>query len=494
MRHGRAEMSLEVTEEETQSRVRDADHLALVRRLSCKSHLCVPMVARGRTLGVISFVGTRASRRFDPHDLSLAEELARRAAAAADNARMYREMERARLCSEDASRAKDRLLATLSHELRTPLTPVLLTLGALLDDPGTPDPIRQQLEEGLRGVELEARLIDDLLDATRAGTGKLRLERRYVDVHTIVREALATCGEVIRLAGLRLELDLMAPRRFLEADPARLQQVVWNLVKNSAKFTPTGGTITVRSREVAGCECQGEGGACLRIEVSDTGAGIERDLLGSIFEPFEQGGAARGEQSGGLGLGLAIARGIAEAHGGRLTASSGGKGLGATFTLELPLSADATTVAAIPSGTPVNHATEGARLMAAPLRILLVEDDAPTRTVLSRLLILRGNHVATAATLAEARATIEREPFDLVVSDLGLPDGSGLELGAWLSVRSGIPSLALSGYGSVEDRVRSREAGFAAHLTKPVNFGILEETIQRIRPISKPTLEPIALP
>ena len=258
-------------------------------------------------------------------NLSLAEELARRAAAAADNARMYGEMERARRRAEDASRAKDRLLATLSHELRTPLTPVLLTLGALLDDPGTPEAMRQQLEEGRRGVELEARLIDDLLDATRAGSGKLRLERQPVDAHAVVREAVATCGEAIRLAGVRLELDLTARRRFLSADPARLQQVVWNLVKNSAKFTPSGGTITVRSREILACECQGGGGACLLIEVSDTGAGIESGLLGTIFEPFEQGGAARGEQSGGLGLGLAIARGIAEAHDGRLTASSAGK-------------------------------------------------------------------------------------------------------------------------------------------------------------------------
>ena len=341
--------------------------------------------------------------------------------------------------------------------------------------------MRQQLEEGRRGVELEARLIDDLLDATRAGSGKLRLERRPVDAHAVVREAVATCGEAIRLAGVRLELDLTARRRFLAADPARLQQVVWNLVKNSAKFTPSGGTITVRSREIVACECQGGGGACLLIEVSDTGAGIESGLLGAIFEPFEQGGAARGEQSGGLGLGLAIARGIAEAHDGRLTASSAGKGLGATFTLELSLSALATTLAGDPPRAAADKSGKGPRVMPSPVRILLVEDDGTTRSVLSRLLILRGNLVATAATLAAARAAVERESFDLVISDLGLPDGSGLELGSWPSATSGVAALALSGYGSEEDRKRSREAGFAAHLTKPVDFRKLEETIRRIR-------------
>ncbi len=260
--------------------------------------------------------------------------LREQAARAEAEAGMLRERA-ARAEAEAANRAKDRFLATLSHELRTPLTPILATATAMLDDPATPAPFRSVLEMIRRNVTLEARLIDDLLDLTRIRGGKLHLERAVIDAHELVHHVVEICREDLRSKRLQLELDLAARRHHVDADPARLQQVLWNLLKNAIKFTPHGGTVTVRSRDADGWP-QGATGASLILEVSDTGIGIETDMLPRIFEIFEQGGLSSACRSGGLGLGLMISRSIVEQHGGHLTAASGGKGLGATFTVEMP--------------------------------------------------------------------------------------------------------------------------------------------------------------
>lgn len=448
--------------------MRGEEHRRLVELIDPGDCLCIPLTARGRTLGVLSLGRMRASRGFDDADRTLAEEVARRAATAADNASLYAAAERARRLAEVASLAKDRLMATLSHELRTPLTPALLAVTGLLEDPRTPAELREPLEAARRGVELQARLVDDLLDATRAGAGKLRLNREGVDLHAVVREAIGTCRGDLEDAGLALDLQLSARCTTVHGDPVRLQQVVWNLLRNAAKFTPRGGSITVRSRDIP----RPDGGAGLVLDVIDTGAGIEPALLERIFEPFEQGGADREVRSGGLGLGLAIARGVAEAHGGRLTASSDGPGRGATFTLELLARATTVTRPADP------RTGEGRRRAARPGgRLLLVEDDEASRNVLARLLRLGGWEVVTAARLDAALEAAGAGPFDLLVSDLDLPDGSGLELARRIAGPGRVPAIALSGHGTERDAMACREAGFSDHLTKPVSFRALDERI-----------------
>ena len=374
--------------------------------------------------------------------------------------------DRAREAAEEASRAKDQFLAVLSHELRTPLTPVLLTVSLLENDPGLPAQLRDDVRTIRRNVEMEARLIDDLLDLTRITRGKLQLDVQTADVHLLIRTARdICCGD--GAAGAGVELHLAATRHHVGADPARLQQVFWNLLNNARKFTPPGGRIVIRTSDTPGGR--------IRIEVSDTGAGIEPGLLPRVFNAFEQGEAGPARRFGGLGLGLAICKALVEMHGGTIAASSEGRDRGATFVVDLP---------AAPVGPPTpphggGHA--GGSASGRVLRILLVEDHGATAQVMQKLLSRSGHAVAAAGSVREALALADREPFDLVISDLGLPDGSGHDLMRELRTRRpAVRGIALSGYGMADDLRRSGEAGFAAHVTKPTDLDRLQATIERV--------------
>jgi PAS domain S-box-containing protein len=466
---GRTELASDIDDAVLVATSRDPEHLAMVRAQGCTSSIGAALAARGRTLGVITFAMAESGRRYTRADLPLVEDLARRAGLAVDNARLYREAQQARQEAEAANRAKDRFLAVLSHELRTPLTPVLTEVSAMLDDPATPESVRPLLEMTRRNVELEARLIDDLLDLNRIIQGKLRLDRKVVDAHHLILEALDICRGGIEEAGLRVEVALDASRHHVEADAARLQQVAWNLIKNAVTFTPPGGSIAIRTKD------QGE---TLVVDVADTGVGIESGVLSRIFEAFDQGDKSTTQRFGGLGLGLAIGRSLAEAHGGRLKVASEGLGRGATFTLELP------TVEA-PARAPdaaSPAATTESRDALGPLRILLVEDNQDTLRVMDRLLTRRGHAVTAADGLGTALRLAEGREFDLLISDLGLSDGSGLDLIRRLqgSRPDPIPGIALSGFGMDEDLRRSREAGYLEHLVKPVDFAGLEAAIRRV--------------
>jgi PAS domain S-box-containing protein len=379
----------------------------------------------------------------------------------------------ARAEAEAANQATDRFLATLSHELRTPLTPVLATATAMLDDPSTPPSFRSVLEMIRRNVDLEARLIDDVLDVTRIKQGQLHLKREIIDAHEQIDGVLEICGDDAHNADLTIISQLRAEAHHIDADPTRFQQVLWNLLKNAIKFTPVGGTVTIRSRNRVdpGPETAAP---WLVIEVIDQGIGIEPDVLPRLFNYFVQGSQSTGRKFGGLGLGLAISRSIVEQHGGRLKAASEGKGKGTTLTFELPVVPKplARTATQVPAPAVIRRKR--------PLRILLVEDNSDTLRYLSMMLINRGYFVRTAKNLASALRAVCETEFELLISDIDLPDGSGLELMWRLRSESATIGIALSGFGSSWDIEQSRSAGFAEHLTKPVDFRRLLETIQQV--------------
>ena len=383
--------------------------------------------------------------------------------------------ERARAEAEQATQAKDRFLAMLSHELRTPLTPALAATASLAARVELPEGVRDDLHLIRRNIQLEARLIDDLLDLTRVATGKLKLERRPVDAHAALRDAVEICRGDVREQHIELSLDLAAGRHHVHGDAARLQQVFWNLIKNAVKFTPPAGRIEVRTSNPDPADPDR-----LVVEVSDTGIGIEPDVLPRIFNAFEQGGTSTTRRFGGLGLGLAISRALVEAHQGKLTAASEGLGHGATFRVELHASAPAPAAEA--PDEPAARSPEVRR----PLRVLLVEDHADTRNVLARLLRAVGHSVTTADTAESALRVVangEGDAVELLVSDLALPDGSGIDVvRAFRARRADRPlkAIALSGWGMEDDVRRSLDAGFDRHLTKPISLDALLEAVEQL--------------
>jgi len=376
--------------------------------------------------------------------------------------------------AEFASQAKDRFLAILSHELRTPLNPVLLATTAMLEQTTPPDEIRPTLEMIRQNVDLQARLIDDLLDVMRIVRGKLPLHWNVVDCHDQIRRAIEICNSEIQNKNLHLVLRLSAEHCHVNADPARLQQVLWNLIKNAVKFTPPKGMITIASRNEGGRD---DRAGTFVIEVADTGIGIEPDVLPTIFDPFQQGETTITRRFGGLGLGLAIGRGIIEAHGGTLSGESQGEGQGATFRIELRTVDEPQLATRDQPREPVREQPPNGK----PCQILVVEDEPATLHLMARLLGRLGHEVKTAATVGAALEVLHNGGFDLLISDIGLPDGSGLDLIRQVVAEKGpVPSIALTGYGMDEDIRRSRDAGFTLHMTKPIDFTKLVAMIRQI--------------
>ena len=370
----------------------------------------------------------------------------------------------AKEAAEAANQSKDRFLAVLSHELRTPLTPVLMAVEALENDPDLRPDVREDIVMIKRNIELETKLIDDLLDLNRIISGKLRLQLEAVDLNEAVRQVCRICRPQAVEQGVRMDCEFGADAGTVAADPARLQQVLWNLIKNAIKFTPRDGSIHVATARPAG----GRG----TVQVRDSGMGIAPEILPRIFDAFEQGDPGITRKFGGLGLGLAISKALMELHEGSIRAESTGAGQGATFTIELPAAQPAVGAAAPPL------AGEGE---ASPrLRLLLVEDHQDTARKLRTLLERSGYVVSIASDVAGALDLAGRETFDLVISDLGLPDGSGYDVMAGLQKTQPLPGIAMSGYGMDEDVRRSREAGFSEHLVKPIDVPQLRAAIRRV--------------
>ena len=359
-----------------------------------------------------------------------------------------------------ASKAKDDFLAMLSHELRTPLTPALVAASYLAEDENLAPTVREELASIQRSVQLEARLIDDLLDLTRITRGKIELHPEDVDAHALLRRTLRIVDNDLRHKHLNVIVRCDAQRYHVSADPVRLQQVFWNLLSNAVKFTDRSGRIEINSANRDGA---------LLIHISDTGIGIDQAKQERIFDAFEQGETTTPQRFGGLGLGLAISKNLVELHGGTINVHSDGSGKGTTFTIALPC----TELTAIDL---TDQLTPTARL-SVDLRVLLVEDHAETLRVLSSILTKDGFRVRTATSLADARKLLGCESFDVLVTDIGLPDGNGYQLMRAARQSQSLRGIAISGFGMEEDVQRSMEAGFEYHLIKPIDAQQLEHLL-----------------
>jgi signal transduction histidine kinase len=385
------------------------------------------------------------------------------AAAMAERRRAEAVIEEQKTAVEAANRTKDNFLAMLSHELRTPLTPVIAALETLKEESLEPNETKEALAMIRRNIDLESQLIDDLLDLTRITKGKLQLRLESLDAHQAIANVVEMCALELEGKHLHLSLDLRAEDHYVVADAPKFQQIIWNLLKNAIKFTGENGAITLSSSN--------QSPQSLTIRVTDTGIGIEPEMMERIFNRFEQGDRSFQRRFGGLGLGLTISKSLAEAHGGTLVVESEGRDHGATFSLEIKT---------VPPRERARQPRQtGADSIRRSFRILLVDDHPDTSTALEKLLTRRGHTVATARDMRSAMETAEHGQFDLLISDVGLPDGSGLELMTHLRARSGIRGVAISGFGMNGDVEKSMQAGFFEHLVKPVNLEKLEAAIEQ---------------
>jgi PAS domain S-box-containing protein len=402
--------------------------------------------------------------------LAVTREITQRKRAEAERENLLEAERIARTNAERASALKDEFLATLSHELRTPLNAIVGWTHVLRN--GTPEAVvmREGLEVIARNARAQAQIVEDLLDMNGIMAGRIRLDVQPVDLAKVLNEALDSVRPTAEAKGVRLQPILDPNGGPVSGDPGRLQQVFWNLLANGFMFTPRGGKVQVILESV---------NSHLEVSVADTGEGIPTDFLPHVFDRFRQADASTTRRHGGLGLGLAISKQLVELHGGTIRATSAGANQGATFTVNLPLSAVATDKEA--------HAAEGRSMPRAPgppaslddritlkgVRVMMVDDEADARTLVRRLLEDYGAQVTTAASANEAFAHLSTNRFDVIVSDIGMPGEDGYtflrRVRALGPERGGnVAALALTAYARTEDRVRAVLAGFQMHIPKPV--------------------------
>jgi signal transduction histidine kinase len=384
-------------------------------------------------------------------------------AGMAERRRIEEELQQQKAIVETANRTKDHFLAMLSHELRTPLTPVISALESLETEPAQTEDSRTALGMIRRNIELETQLIDDLLDFTRIARDKMQLRFAPVDAHLAVSNVVEICRAEAESKRLHVHLNLRANADHVAADAAKFQQIIWNLLKNAIKFTPNDGEIVISSSNPSP--------EVLTISVRDTGIGMEPEMMQRIFDPFEQGNRSFERRFGGLGLGLAISKSLAQAHGGALTVHSEGRDRGSTFILSMQ------TLSPVEAATVPPKARSEASQQS--LKILLVDDHQDTCAALEKLLVRRGHLVAATHNVRSAMEAAVRNKFDLLISDIALPDGSGIDLMMQLRAISQIPGIAISGFGNNGDIERSLQAGFSEHLIKPIKLEKLEAAIER---------------
>jgi signal transduction histidine kinase/ActR/RegA family two-component response regulator len=428
----------------------------------------VPLVVRGEPHGLLTLVSCRGASIFGADGRVFAEELAQRIAVSIENAHLYEDLRR-------ADRRKDEFLATLSHELRSPLNAIvgwthMLRSGAL----DTTSSARA-LETIHRNAMVQSRLIADILDIQRLAAGKLRLNLAPIDLGVVIESAIDTVRPTAAARGIEIAAVLDPDVRAMLGDSERLQQIVWNFLSNAVKFTPAGGRVCVR---LAGRETS------IDIEVEDTGPGISAEFLPYIFERFRQADASSTRRHGGLGLGLSIARNLAELHGGSVSAANAPNG-GAVLTVTLPRTlASANRVVAGPA--PPGGTAEGASATSLHgTKVLLVDDELDGREIVAAVLGRAGAEVVVAGSAADGLGLLRREGADVVVCDIGMPDQDGYNFIRALRRRgvaadAMLPALALTAHAGSEDRDRALGAGFQVHLAKPVEPMELVATVARL--------------
>jgi PAS domain S-box-containing protein len=457
LRTGQSELYPYIPDELLVEAARDAEHLRLLRQVGFRSVMIVPMQAHGKTLGTLSFVAAESKRSYDQTDLALAEELARRAALAVENACLYQTAQQEREKAEAANRIKDEFLAILSHELRSPLNPIL-GWTKLLQTRTLDEATRQRALETIeRNAKLQTQLIEDLLDVSRILRGKIVLNVCPVNLVTTIEAALETVRLAAETKNIQIQKNFAPDVGLVSGDSARLQQIIWNLLSNAVKFTPSGGQVEVRLERV---------NSYAQIRVQDTGRGISPEFLPHVFDYFRQEDGKTTRRFGGLGLGLAIVRHLTELHGGTIQAESPGEELGATFTVCLPL-----MVEGLPPLETRSFTNASADL--SQLQVLVVDDEADMRELVLIILEQQGAQVSVAASAAEALTLLDRLQPDILLSDIGMPDMDGYMLMQQVRSRSPeqgglIPAIALTAYAAEVDQRQALAAGFQQHIPKPV--------------------------
>jgi len=383
----------------------------------------------------------------------------------------------ARASAETANQLKDQFLATVSHELRTPLSAILGWSEMLQSGILSPEKRERACEAIFNNAKRQAQLIEELLDVTRIMSGTLRLERSAVDPNDIVNGALETVQPSAEAKGVQIDVSIDSSIGGFYGDGPRLQQVLWNLLANAVKFTPAGGTITLEIRR------SGKAG---EIVVRDSGAGIPRDFLPAVFEPFRQADGSRTRLHGGLGLGLAIVKHLVDAHEGTITVDSPGEGRGATFRVRLPI---VRRDRRQPARALTSMVDGGQAPLLDGLSVLVVDDDDESRGVVAASLENHRARVMTARSAAEALEILQREHVDVLLADIAMPGEDGYALVRKLrrlhaSRAATIPAAALTAFAREEDRQEALEAGFQMHLTKPIDAGALIAAVATLGHVS----------
>ncbi|HEX8456258.1 MAG TPA: ATP-binding protein [Pyrinomonadaceae bacterium] len=469
LRTGRPEMFSAVTDELLSVVIRDPREIAMLKEFDIKASMIMPLTARGRTIGALTFISSESARTYGADDFALARELARRAALAIDNARLYRR-------AQEANRAKDEFLATLSHELRTPLTPIIGWVHMMSGGQLAVEDMTHGLGVIAKNSQSLSHLINDLLDMSAILSGKMRIDTLPVALDAVLKEAIETVRTRAAKQNIRLELSLAdgaADGATVSGDRTRLVQVFWNLLTNAVKFSPDGGRVRVA--------CEVVDGAAARVRVEDEGEGITPEFLPYVFDRFRQQDMSTTKTHGGLGIGLALVRSFVEAHGGTVRAESAGAGRGSCFTVTLPLlvqpqQADATATAATSDGTTCE--------VRAECHVLIVEDAPDTLEMLRVTFEVRGFSTRACATPEAALDIAANEHFDIIITDIGLPNINGYELLKLLRSRTPrlreVPALALTGYAAQKDVDAALAAGFDAHLAKPFDPATLAATVDAL--------------
>ncbi|BAZ29880.1 putative two component hybrid sensor regulator [Cylindrospermum sp. NIES-4074] len=473
LRTGKSDLLADIPDELLVQAAVDSEHLEILREVGFKSVMTVPLRTQSRILGVISFISAESGRRYDSVDLQLAEELARRASLAIDNAQLYRQAQRDRAKAESANRVKDEFLAVLSHELRSPLNPIMGWTQMLRSKRLDATKVDKALETIERNAKLQAQLIEDLLDVSRILQGKMTLNVAPVNLAVTIEAALETVRLAAEAKSIHIQTTFNPICGTVVGDANRLQQVIWNLLSNAVKFTPSGGRVEVQLSQLD---------SYAQIKVKDTGKGISPEFLPHVFEYFQQEDGTTTRQFGGLGLGLAIVRHFTELHGGTVHADSPGQNLGATFSVRLPLNL-------VEQELPTDDSHPKSVAHLTGIQILVVDDDADMRELAAFILTESGADVTTAASAAQALALLNQYVPNLLLCDIGMPEMDGYflirQIRRWAPEQGGtIPAIALTAYAGEINQQQALAAGFQVHISKPVDPEKLVQTIvQLLRPM-----------